>query len=146
MSSTPNLYELYHFTKSIPHDVYPAISPSNPALSVSGQTVLVTGGGQGIGLATAKYYAQAGAKNVIITGRTPETLNTAKAEIEKLTPETTVWAFEADSSSKDAVAKLWVDVAEKIGKVDVLINNAGRPGSKTKLGGGNVEGWLNCQV
>ena len=47
-----------------------------------------------------------------------------------------------DVSDKDAVVQLWKDVGEKLGKVDVLINNAGRIGTNSKLGEGHVGDWL----
>ena len=49
----PDLYKGYHFTKQMHHDVYPSISADNPNLSVKGQTVLITGGGSGIGFVSS---------------------------------------------------------------------------------------------
>lgn len=48
-------------TKAWHNASYPAISPSNTALSVAGKTIFITGGGAGIGLATARAFAAAGA-------------------------------------------------------------------------------------
>jgi NADP-dependent 3-hydroxy acid dehydrogenase YdfG len=141
-----DLYRLYHFTKQMHHDVYPSISPSNPALSVAGRTVLVSGGGSGVGLATAKYYAQAGAAGVVITGRRVEYLEDAKTEIMKESPKTQVTLFSADIGNKDSVAALWKHVADKGVKIDVLNNNAGRGGEHKKIGEGDVDEWWSIQV
>jgi NAD(P)-dependent dehydrogenase (short-subunit alcohol dehydrogenase family) len=142
----PDLYALYTLTKETHHDVYPSISPSNPSLSVSGQVVLITGGGTGIGLATANFYAQAGAKDVIITGRTEASLKIAAAEIAKLSPKVRVHTFPVDISSKDSIKLLWNRVSGEVGHVDVLINNAGRGGPHEKIGEGKVDEWWAVQV
>ena len=39
----------YQLTKSMPRDVYPAIAPTNPALSAKGKIVIITGAGGGLG-------------------------------------------------------------------------------------------------
>ena len=39
----------YQLTKSMHRDVYPAIEPGNPALSVEGKIVMITGAGGGLG-------------------------------------------------------------------------------------------------
>ena len=49
-------------------------------LSAAGRTVVITGGSQGLGLATATAYAQAGA-NVAILARRAEPLEQARASI-----------------------------------------------------------------
>ena len=72
----PSLTEAWHNAS------YPAISPSNPALSVAGKTVFVTGGGVGIGFTTARAYAAAGASRIAISGRTEKTFLSAKGDIE----------------------------------------------------------------
>lgn len=94
-STVPDLYSLYHFTRTIPHDVYPSISPTNPSLALgpSQKTILITGGGSGIGLATAKYYALAGAETIIITGRRKDALEDAAIAIREINPEATVHAM-----------------------------------------------------
>jgi NAD(P)-dependent dehydrogenase (short-subunit alcohol dehydrogenase family) len=142
----PDLYALYHLTRSMYHDVYPSISPANPTLSVKGQTVLITGGGSGIGLATAKFYAQAGARHVVITGRTVDALETARGEILGQSLETEVTAIATDVSSKESVTALWKKVNEEVGKVNVLVNSAGVGGAHHKTGEGDVDEWWSVQV
>ncbi|CAI6335357.1 unnamed protein product [Periconia digitata] len=56
------------------NDIYPAIDPTNPALSQAGKTVIITGAGTGIGRATALAFAAAKAKHIILLGRTMSTL------------------------------------------------------------------------
>ncbi len=82
---------------------------------------LVTGGNRGIGLAIAKALADEGI-DLIIVGQNKKTLDSAKSELEEL--ETKVWSIVCDVSDYKQVKKLASGV-EKIGKLDILINNAG---------------------
>lgn len=86
---------------------------------LTGKTALITGGGSGIGLASAKLFAQEGAQ-VIIVGRTQSSLEAAAAEIGDK-----AMAIVADVSDLKALDKLYAEVAERFGKIDVLFANAG---------------------
>jgi citronellol/citronellal dehydrogenase len=87
----------------------------------SGKTVLVTGGGSGIGLATARQFLQCGA-HVFIAGRKADKLEKAMEELSKLG---TAHAFQADIREPEQVENLANFIREKNGQLDVLINNAG---------------------
>ncbi|KAH8806108.1 putative oxidoreductase ucpA [Xylogone sp. PMI_703] len=139
-----DLYALYHFTKEMHHDVYPSISPSNPDLSVKGQTVLISEGGTGIGLATAKFYAQAGAKTIIIVSRNVSRLSNAVSEILKSNSNTAVHAFGVDVGSKDSVDALWAQFDGKF-EIDVLINNSGISDESHFVGTGSPSKWWEIQ-
>mgnify|MGYP001043465827 CR=1 FL=1 len=91
--------------------------------NVAGKVVVVTGAGTGIGLASARRLAEAGAK-VIISGRTAETLEQARTEIEELGGECHYYTCDiADMQSCDS----FIDrVMADHGRIDILINNAGR--------------------
>jgi len=80
---------------------------------------LVTGGTTGIGLASVKRLAQEGA-TVVATGRNPETLAKAQAEL-----GSSVDVVASDASDPEAINKLIADVSSKHGKIDVLFLNAG---------------------
>ena len=125
------------------NDTYPAISPTNPSLSVTGKTIVVTGGGSGIGRETARAYAEAGAAHVAIMGRTQSTLSETKEIIGTEYPKTDVTTHVADITDECAVG----EAARSIGAWDVLILNAAKilaPNSidKTSLG----EWWSVCEV
>ncbi len=78
---------------------------------------LVTGGGTGIGRATAKALVDRGAR-VVITGRRDEVLQRAAKEIGAL-------AMRADITDEEDVARLVDAVVRELGDYNVLINNAG---------------------
>jgi citronellol/citronellal dehydrogenase len=88
----------------------------------SEEVVLVTGGGTGIGLASATEMGLLGAK-VAICGRRPDPLKKAVAELEAKG----VMAFGApcDIREPEAIATFVDSVLERFGGIDVLINNAG---------------------
>jgi len=87
--------------------------------SLSSTVALITGGTTGIGFATAKRLIDAGA-TVIVTGRNPETLAHARAE---LGDRATVIA--SDAGDPAAVARLFSEVRERFGRIDALFLNAG---------------------
>lgn len=88
----------------------------------AGQTIVVTGGGSGIGRCTAHEIASLGA-HVVITGRKPEKLAAVKAEIEQSggSCETHAFDIREEAQVKDAVAA----VVAKHGRIHGLFNNAG---------------------
>ncbi|MGI8980245.1 MAG: SDR family NAD(P)-dependent oxidoreductase [Pirellulaceae bacterium] len=95
----------------------------NKLFSLSGRTALVTGGSKGIGKAMARAFAEAGA-NIAISARHADELKKAKAEIAD-GMSVKVEYFVADMTQRDQVKKLAKDVLAKLGRVDVLVNNAG---------------------
>ncbi len=86
---------------------------------LEGKVAVVTGGNSGIGLATAKRLQQEGAK-VAISGRSKKTLDEAVKTIGN-----GLVAVQADVSKLGEVDKLYAEVSQKLGKIDVLFVNAG---------------------
>jgi NAD(P)-dependent dehydrogenase (short-subunit alcohol dehydrogenase family) len=88
------------------------------------RSVLVTGGGSGLGLAMAKKFAAHGAK-VTIAGRTLDRLQKAAGEIAAGAREGGEVDFlPADVREPDEVEKLVAQVVARFGRVDSLVNNA----------------------
>lgn len=85
------------------------------------RTVLVTGGGSGLGLSMAKKFAALGAR-VAITGRSEERLATAAGEIDPSGER--VMTHPCDVRDFAEVQAMAAAVAERFGGVDVLVNNA----------------------
>jgi citronellol/citronellal dehydrogenase len=88
----------------------------------AGQTALVTGGGTGIGRATARELGRTGAR-VAICGRRAEPLEETRAELEAAGAE--CLAVQADIREPAQVEALVDRVLERFGRIDVLVNNAG---------------------
>lgn len=86
---------------------------------MEGKVAVVTGGNSGIGLATAKRLQQEGAK-VAISGRSRKTLDDAVERIGN-----GVLAVQADVAKLEELDKLYSEVSDKLGKIDVLFVNAG---------------------
>ncbi len=82
------------------------------------QTILITGGGSGIGLALAQKFLQHG-NTVIITGRNLTKLEEVKREFPEL------HIFQSDVTKEEDVKKLVSQVQAEFGGIDVLVNNAG---------------------
>ncbi|MDR3389061.1 MAG: SDR family NAD(P)-dependent oxidoreductase, partial [Rudaea sp.] len=85
-----------------------------------GKVAFITGGSDGIGLATARLLARRGAI-VAICARRPDRLEAARAAI---AAEGTVEAHQLDVSDADAFAALVADVAARHGRLDMMVNNA----------------------
>lgn len=88
----------------------------------AGQTIVVSGGGTGIGRATARELAQLGA-SVVICSRSPEHLEPARAEIADAGGK--VEALVCNIRDPEAVTALFAQVRERYGRVDALVNNGG---------------------
>jgi meso-butanediol dehydrogenase / (S,S)-butanediol dehydrogenase / diacetyl reductase len=97
----------------------------------TGKVVVVTGGGSGIGAATAHRFGAEGA-TVVIAGRTQEKLDKVVADAPQ---GATLVARAADTSDGAAITALIDDVAREYGRVDTLVNNAAiaRPGTVEDL-------------
>ena len=67
-SSPPNM-NIPLFVPTHHNKVYPSINPKSPDLSAKGKVVVITGGGSGIGQATALAFSTAEAKAIIVIGR-----------------------------------------------------------------------------
>ena len=96
---------------------------SSTLFDLSGRTALVTGGSKGLGKAMARALAKAGA-SVAISSRHDDELRTAAAEIAQESPAKVV-SLAADMTHRGEVKRLAEQAIAALGKVDILINNAG---------------------
>jgi NAD(P)-dependent dehydrogenase (short-subunit alcohol dehydrogenase family) len=86
---------------------------------LTGKVALVTGGNSGMGLATAKLFAEEGAR-VVITGRRQDALDEAAKTVGH-----SVLAVQGDVSRMADLDRLFATIKNKFGHLDVLFANAG---------------------
>jgi NAD(P)-dependent dehydrogenase (short-subunit alcohol dehydrogenase family) len=106
--------------------------------SFNGKVVLVTGGGAGIGRATAATLAEAGA-SVAVADLNPEAGQATAAHIEE--EGGTAEAFPVDVSNSEAVAALIDEVADALGPIDCACNIAGIAGPRGQSADYNEADW-----
>ncbi|KAF2813915.1 NAD(P)-binding protein [Mytilinidion resinicola] len=118
------------FTPTIHKTPYPAISPTRKELNQAGKNVLITGGGTGIGKATARNFVLASAATVIIVGRRPDVLKAAGAELEReataVKSPTKIIVRSCDMTKSSEVNALWDDLKAQGTTVNVLVLNAAK--------------------
>ncbi|KAH7417944.1 hypothetical protein BKA64DRAFT_738475 [Cadophora sp. MPI-SDFR-AT-0126] len=122
------------FTLNYHQAPFPCISPSLPALSLVGKTVLITGGSSGIGLSIAQTFSLASASNVILLSRSPSKLASASetltTSLSNLGPETKtdtntkIHTYACDVTDYGRVKEVFKDISNKIGKIDILVSGA----------------------
>lgn len=92
-------------------------------IDLNGQVAIVTGAGKGIGEASARYLAQAGAQVIIVDLVSPDVVKPVLDKIDKLGPRPEY--IQADISDQIKVEKMVQDSLDKFGRIDILVNNAG---------------------
>jgi gluconate 5-dehydrogenase len=95
---------------------------ANSLFDLTGKTALVTGSSRGIGYALAEGLAEAGAR-VILNGSRQDSLDKAVVQFQAAGLNAVGRSF--DVLSTDAVKEGIADIEQKIGPLDILINNAG---------------------
>ena len=90
--------------------------------ALQGKTIVVTGGGSGLGKAMTKYFLELGAQ-VAITSRNLEKLKTTAEALEAETGGT-CFPVQCDVRDYEQVVAMRDAVIEQLGSVDVLLNNA----------------------
>jgi NAD(P)-dependent dehydrogenase (short-subunit alcohol dehydrogenase family) len=107
---------------------------------LDGKTAVVTGGGQGIGLACVEALAEAGAR-VVIADRDAKAAATARLEMGNKGYQTDI--VDMDVTDSRRVGEVADQLASRFGKVDILVNNAGIARSETPAETVTDEHWLN---
>jgi NAD(P)-dependent dehydrogenase (short-subunit alcohol dehydrogenase family) len=97
--------------------------PATKLFDLSGRVALVTGGNKGLGKAMARGLAQAGA-DIFLASRNEAELKAAVDEITAQTGRKGGYCV-TDMTRREDVARLARTALEKMGRVDILINNAG---------------------
>jgi short-subunit dehydrogenase len=90
-------------------------------MNFNDKTVIITGGSEGVGAATARGFAKAGA-NLVLAARGKKKLEHIA---EELRGKTRVEIFAMDVADPDACANLFKKAQFEFGRIDILVNNAG---------------------
>ena len=104
------------------------------SFDLEGARVLVTAGASGIGLATARAFAQVGASVHVCD--VDETALDALG-----TTDATLGRSVCDVADRDSVARLFRDVVGSLGGLDVLVNNAGIAGPTARCEDIDPDAW-----
>jgi NAD(P)-dependent dehydrogenase (short-subunit alcohol dehydrogenase family) len=130
---------------------YASISPTRPELSTKDKTVVITGGGAGIGRSFAHSFAASGAKNIILIGRTGASLAETRAELQPIFPSTKFVISQADIADSNSINAAFTHLMESLGgggsggsnncKIDTLVANAGYMHQPASLATGDPDDW-----
>lgn len=108
-------------------------------ISLEGKVAIITGAGQGIGLAVAQLYAKYGASVAMV-----DVSAQCVEEAEKICKTgTAAKAFRCDVTDEESVKATVAAVMKAFGRIDILVNNAGIIVRKTVLDT-TVEEWDRC--
>jgi NAD(P)-dependent dehydrogenase (short-subunit alcohol dehydrogenase family) len=107
-------------------------------LSLANRIALVTGASRGIGYATARALAKAGA-HIVAVARTQGGLEELDDEIRKDGGSATLVPLSL--TDFDGIARLGAALHERHGKLDILLGNAGTPGPSSPLGHIDLKPW-----
>jgi len=102
---------------------------------LTGQVVLVTGGGRGIGAGIARELASAGAQ-VAVAART-------RAQVDKVAEEIGGLALEVDVTDRAAVERMIAETEQQLGPIDLLCANAGIGGASPDFWESDPDDWWN---
>ncbi|HEV7493829.1 SDR family oxidoreductase [Baekduia sp.] len=108
--------------------------------ALAGRTALITGASQGLGLEIARSYLREGAR-IVICARSEETLRAAEDELAGLGE---VHGRPADVASPEEVEGLVAFAVERLGGLDVLVNNAGVYGPKGAIDDVDWAAWAKA--
>lgn len=145
MAHAPSYTSTWHAS------TYATISPTRPELSLHGKSVVITGGGSGIGAAITEAFARAGVSKLALLGRRPDVLDCTAAKIKSIAkPGTQIITVPADIADEEQVSAAFDQISRQFGqKLDILVNSAAYFGGKVPLATENlqgVDGTLNINV
>ena len=99
----------------------PLLQCYNSGMIFNNKTVIITGGSKGVGAATARMFADAGA-NLMLVARNKKNLDLIAEEVRD---KTRVEVFAMDVADADACIDVFKKAMFEFGRVDILVNNAG---------------------
>ena len=113
-------------------------------MKLSGQNAIVTGANRGFGFEVAKKFVQEGA-SVVICGRDADQVSHAVGVLQGLSsPEQTVLGLPLDVSKEESVKKLIDTAIARLGRIDIVVNNAGVYGPKGLIEDVDSGEWISA--
>ena len=107
-------------------------------LRLDGKRAVVTGASRGLGRSMALALADVGA-DVVITGRTQETLDATADDIRALGRQ--AWTVQADMGVPAACQAAFEQILQECGPIDILINNVGNREASGAIEAETIETW-----
>lgn len=113
-------------------------------LGLKGKVAIVTGGARGIGKGCSTALAMEGCNLAIVDLGHDETTRAYMEELKK-EYEVDVLELAADVSNEEQIRQVYKDTLEHYGKIDILINNAGRGAIRKQFHELTTEDWRSVQ-
>ena len=109
-------------------------------LGITGRTALISGADSGIGWETARILLGEGVR-VVLTDLDQKSLDAAAASLDA--PEGRLFAFAADVTKVESIAKMRDQVLEAVGDIDILVQSSGITGAQGYFHEIDDAGWTN---
>src|SRR5688572_25311230 len=109
---------------------------SRTLFDLSGRVAVITGGASGLGLAVTRGLADFGA-TVVPCGRRREAVENASRTVEEAGGK--ALGLAADVASRESLSRLRDEVVSKLGRVDILVNAAGKTFRKATVSVNDAE-------
>lgn len=112
------------FTKESDHQIYPAVTPNNPAITTKGKIVVIAGWSKGIDYAIANAFGIANASKIVLLTRTKETLKEAQTLLKSIFVNTVFCYCSVDITNRKIMADVFESIRDKVGEPNVLVLSA----------------------
>ncbi len=111
-------------------------------IDLTGRNALITGGDSGLGAATAKSLAQAGARVAITYRYKPDAADKVAEAAKTVGGQVSVLRMD-NVSDPDEVGDTFRQFSEQLGGLDILVNNAGTDGRRALCAESEIDQWRN---
>jgi FlaA1/EpsC-like NDP-sugar epimerase len=106
-----------------------------------GKSIVITGGGTGIGAGIAHAFAAAGSTQIAVLGRRQTKLSETAQAIRTAVPGTKILTLSTDVTDIASVNTAFEEILKAFGRIDVLVNNAGAISTFTPAATSDIADW-----